>query len=160
MKDIDKVVQRKKGKNFHDNVSEDELDIRAAEIEGALDAGNITYGGIAEHTGLTVKMIQNVFERRIETYAYYRKCLMSMKAIAADNVVDTLVDKKNPKNWEATKWFATRYKTVLDDCFTRDRDDDVQVSVDLQGNQTEGGTGGSRVNITFSSQSKKTEAED
>ncbi len=156
MAKIDEAVKRKKGKNVNDNVSEDEFDIRAAEIEGALDAGNITYTGIAEHTGLTIKMIQNVFERRIKTYAYYRKCLMSMKAIAADNVVEALVDKKHPKNWDVTKWFATRYKTALDDCFARDRDDDVQVSVDLQDNQAEGG-GGSRVNIIFSSQSKKAE---
>lgn len=154
-KTIGRSFDRAKG-NIRDPLTEEELDIRAEEIKGALEAGALSYTAISKHTELTIKQIQDVFEKRIECYAFYRRCIMRNKAIAADNVLSFMGDRDHPKCWEATRFFASKYKTELDDIFQRDRDDEVQVSVDLKDKQNEG----NKINIIFSSQSKKANEED
>tara|TARA_R110000765_G_scaffold376036_2_gene466740 strand:- start:417 stop:842 length:426 start_codon:yes stop_codon:yes gene_type:complete len=87
---------------------------RAILVEAAIDLGLTSRTEIAKSTALKLQELNNLFRERPELYAKFcivRKTIVDM---AADNMMDIVADRAHPKNYDASKFVITNYKSDLD----------------------------------------------
>lgn len=154
---MEKYAQNMAGKKGVDP-TEEELDTRQQKIEDAIDAGILSYVKIAKASKLTVSNLQTVFKKRPELHKKYRVALLSIQAIAESNLIDVIMDPKHPKNYEATKYFLSKYKVDMDTIFEKADSTSSDIEVNVVPNPDD--SKGSIIKINFTSQSKRSQEEE
>lgn len=123
-------------------------------VEAAIGAGLSTRKEIAEVANMKLHELSNLFSVEKELYAKYcvlRKMIVDM---ASDNIFDIVADKQHPKNYDASKYVVTNYKSDLDSTLeSKDEDIDVQIG-------GSGASGASPITIRFGKKKKEEEDEE
>lgn len=84
-------------------------------VEEALSRDIITKSEICKATGLKMSVLNNVFTQNRKLYAKYCVIRRTITDVAADNIVEIVMDKTHPKNYDASKEVLKNFRTDLDD---------------------------------------------
>lgn len=71
--------------------------------------------GLAEACGISLVKLNDFFTVDREVYAKFKILRKTIKDIASDNIFAIVMDKNHPKNYDASKYIASNYKTDLDE---------------------------------------------
>jgi hypothetical protein len=132
--------------NVLPKIEESEWKKRRIAVLAALENGARSYRTIAATSGLTLGVVQSVMRKYDDIHVQYVAKLQQIKNLASANMSDIIADKDHPKNFEATKYFMTKYVTEYDEAF-ESKEGSGDFKIDVGGKQAQGG-----VNITFTSQ--------
>lgn len=98
------------------------------EVQKAIEDDKSTHKDISNITGLTKHRISVVFEAHPEVYELYKKKRRVMIDTAADNIMKIVEDENHPKNYEASKFILSKYKSDLDNIFERHDEREKKIS--------------------------------
>lgn len=136
--------------------SEIEFNRRYDDVKLAIELGAVSYKRISVTTQLSIQQIQNLFKKFPDLHDIYKRAVFEVRLHAAGNIMEAIMDGDHPKNFEASKFFITRYKTPLEEQFERNDQDETTHVVTVENTEK----GSNKINISFSSQSKRTKIED
>jgi hypothetical protein len=135
MKNLDRDREKKKS---------DKMEM----LNACLNEGISTRRELAKLSGFTLIQLNQLFHKDRELYAKFCLIRRQMVDIATDNIMDILMDPKHPKNYDASKYIATNYKSDIDSSLESKDEDSIEVEV--------GGTENSRpVVIRFGKKNKE-----
>lgn len=100
-------------------------------IEAALDKGLSTRTDIAKAAGIKISQLAQIFNKNRELYAKYCVVRKTIVDLASDNIMDIVADKEHPKNYDASKWVVTNYKSDLDS--TLESKDGEGLDIEVEG---------------------------
>ena len=84
-------------------------------VSKAIDEGYVQRRELAKAADVKLHDLGNIFTRERELYAKYcvrRKVITDM---AADNIYSVVEDKSHPKNYDASKFIITNFKSEFDE---------------------------------------------
>ena len=123
------------------------LEDRKILVEQALHLGKLTRKDICNATGLSMTELANLFQKDREIYHKYSIMRRTVVDVAADNIVNAVMDPNHPKNYDASKEVLKNWKSDLDDIL--DSRDGTEIKI-------EGGSNAkSPVKIVFGDTSSK-----
>lgn len=95
----------------------------------ALEKGQCTYKAIANAIGKSIPFVQKLFDKFPEIRKEY---LMTKRIIAnqaADNIYDIVNDPDHPKNYDASKFIISRFKSDLDESCEKHDEEGLEVAI-------------------------------
>lgn len=128
------------------------LETRAALVLVALDAGKFTRRAICKATGMKAHELSSLFTKDRKIFAEYTVRRKTLADTAADNIAEIVNDPNHPKNFEASKWMLTNYKSDLDDTLTPAAG---EMEIQVPQGQEQFDSGAAPVIIKFSAPTKK-----
>ena len=110
-------------------------DKRIRLVNAAIEAGLSTRKDIAKAADMKLHELSGLFSTEKDLYAKY--CVLRKM------IVDIVSDKTHPKNYDASKYVVTNYKSDLDSTL-ESKDEDIDVSIGGSGT-----SGASPITIRF-----------
>lgn len=96
-------------------------------VEQALELGKLTRKDICDATGLKMSDLNNLFGKDRELYSKYCILRRTVVDVAADNIVNAVMDPKHPKNYDASKEVLKNWKSDLDDILDSKDGDAIKI---------------------------------
>ena len=127
------------------------LERRARMVRAAMDVGYYLRKDICKVTEMKLHELRGVLAKDKKLYAEYKVRKRSVMDMASDNIYDIVSDPNHPKNYDASKYMLTQFKSEYDEILDGKDGDDMSVSVNDAGM-------GNGFKITFSK--KKEDKED
>ena len=125
-----------RNKNREEEKRESEYQDKVMRVSAAIEAGYIQRRDLAHAADVKLHDLNNIFTKERELYASYCVRRKTIKDLAADNIYAVVEDRSHPKNYEASKWVAEKFKTDLDDSLESKSDDNLGVSVSNEGSES------------------------
>jgi len=131
------------------------MEDRTLLVEAALEAELTTKEDICKATEITRLQLNELFRKNGELYAKYCVLRKLLVETASDNISAIVSDRGHPKNYDASKWVVTNYKSDLDSVLEV-KDDSADIEVDVNGS---GRSGASPITIRFGKKKKEDEVD-
>ena len=103
-------------------------DKRIRLVNAAIEAGLSTRKDIAKAADMKLHELSGLFSTEKDLYAKYCILRKMIVDLASDNIFDIVADKQHPKNYDASKYVVTNYKSDLDSTL-ESKDEDIDVSI-------------------------------
>lgn len=91
------------------------LKTRAGLVRSALDRGFMSRSEICRVTGMKLHELSNLFTNDRKLFGEYCIIRKTIADVASDNILDIVNDKTHPKNYEASKYILSSYKSDFDE---------------------------------------------
>jgi len=102
-------------------------------ISAALDSDITTKEELCKVTELSRTQLNLIFKENPELYARYCVLRKLLVEIASDNISAIVEDRGHPKNYDASKWVVTNFKSDLDSVL-ESKEESLDVEINGSGN--------------------------
>lgn len=123
------------------------LERQTSKVEFALEKGCTTRKAICEEAKIERYELSKVFQENEELYKKYTRCRRELVDTAADNIQMIIEDTNHKKNFEASKYVLSNYKSDLDSIL-ESKDTEIFADVEV-------GNSANPIKILFESNKKE-----
>ena len=117
VKKVSKRVQKEQNKE------------RAALVRAALEIGVTTRKQLSEAAGISMHLLNNLFQVDRKLYNEYSVRRKNLSEIAADNIEDIINDPEHPNHYAASKWVLDKYKSDLNKVLEAQDSDEISLKI-------------------------------